>query len=157
MQNPQDDIWKRRLVAALAALLVAYSAHALTSMILIFLEESGLLTGGAFMPVLLTIQAVIFGMALIWQLKMPNLARSFESAALVAAAFLLLAIPAVMLVALRPGAGDTSPDQGAGAAGFFMVIIFGGFYGLQGLVLLIAGLVLRRRRKDAEPARPTAL
>lgn len=151
MQNPQDDLWKRRLAAAAAALLVAYAAHPLTSFALLMLEGFGVVLGGAFMPIQLTVQAVVFGLALVWQLKMPSISRSFESAALCAGICMLLAIPAVILLAFVEVAKDTSVDQGGATASFFMVIIFGGYYGIQGLALLIAGLVMRKRRKNAPP------
>lgn len=148
MQNPQDDIWKPRLIAAAAALLVAYSVHPITSVLLMALEEFGLEIGGAFMPALLVLQAIVFGLALLWLLKTPDTAHKFERATLWTGICLLMLIPLLIGLMFLEAASDNSPDQGGAVAGFFMVIIFGGFYGVQGIALLITSFVLRKRRKE---------
>lgn len=149
MQDRQASLWKKWLAAAGAAVLIAYSAYPLISYLLLWVDEYGVGFGNALMPVLLSIQALIFVLALFWQSKRPSISQNFETATLCAGALLLLAVAALFIIVLLEAAADTSLDQSGATAGFFMLVIFGGYYSFQAVVLLIVGYVLRRRRVAA--------
>ncbi len=149
MQAPENNPWQRRLVAIAAAFLICYAAHGLTSTLLLIPESFGMDLGNAFMPIFLGLQCVIFLLALLWQLKITEPLRNFETATFSAGILLLLVVPVLIAIAVIEARHDTSPDRGAATAAFFMLIIFGGFYALQGIVAFAISFVLRKRRQAA--------
>lgn len=149
MQDQPPNPWKKRLSALGAALVVGYSSHYLTSVLLVAADEAGSGVGNAFMPVLFGVQCLIVVIALIWQLKIADRLRNYETAAFCSAIFLLAAVLALILIAVATASGDSSIDHGASVAAFFMVVIFGGFYAIQAIVFAVIGFALRKRRLSA--------
>lgn len=132
------------------AILIAYAAAPVGSSILIATEEWAGLSKGIGSKVVMAIPAIAFVVSLIWLSRMPSIQRRIGNGLKAAGILLLLSLPVLIVVAIVENMQPTvAADHGAGTAALFMVFIFGGAYGLMGLVLLIAGIFMLRRERRA--------
>ncbi|ARO13857.1 hypothetical protein BVG79_00505 [Ketogulonicigenium robustum] len=124
------------------AVLIAYAASPLTSA----LVAAASLTASAdigLIPVVV-IQLIALIAALIWLARISGTTLRISRGLIATGALFLLALPAVIITALVGAALANDGDPGGPAAAVFMVIIFGGFYGLIGAGFIFGGLSLRK-------------
>jgi len=132
------------------AILIAYAASPVGSAVLIATEKWAGLSNGIGAKLVMAVPAIAFVLSLIWLSKMSTLVRRIGNALKTAGILLLLSLPVLIVVAIvenmKPEVGG---EHGAGTAAVYLVFLFGGAYGIVGLVLLVAGIVTLRRERRA--------
>lgn len=133
------------LSALLPALVIAYAIGPLLSCVLMLFEGAESLSRINIVPLIVGAQAVTF-VAATWLLRrIPGLWLRIGTGLQRAGWLLLATLPVLILLTILIARQDTSLDSGAATAGFFMLIIFGGYYGLQGAILLGIGALAKGR------------
>lgn len=132
------------------AILISYAASPVGSAVLIAIEEWAGLPKGIGSKAVTAVPAIAFVLSLIWLSRMSTIYRRIGNALKTAGILLLLSLPVLIVVAIvenmKP---DVGGDHGAGTAAVYLVFLFGGAYGIVGLVLLVAGVVMLRRERRA--------
>lgn len=136
---------KKWVSIVLLAALAGYAASPPMSVGLAMLEDGGLPSPVGIMPAILGVQAATCVAALVWLAREADFWTRISKGLRLAGWLLVAALAALVVLTIKNAMTDTSPDQGAATASFFMLIIFGGYYGIQGLILLIAGHWAKRR------------
>lgn len=133
------------LSAIVTAAVTAYAFGTLLSCVLVVLETLQATPRIDVMWLLIGGQVVIL-VVTTWFLRRINGIWRRVGIGLQRAGWLLIAtFPVLLLGTLIIARFDDSPDSGAATAGFFMLVIFGLYYVLQGAVLLGLGAFLKRR------------
>lgn len=136
------------------ALLTAYAAHPLLTLLLQVAEELGQPLGRAFMPLMLGAMATVLVVAGVMLVRRANALLRVEAGCRWSGILMLLTIPVMVLIVWLEASSASGGDQGGATAAFFMLLIFGGYYAIFGGGLLLVAAILRRRRLDAPRARP---
>ncbi|QEI08512.1 hypothetical protein FXN63_23740 [Pigmentiphaga aceris] len=136
-------IWAGTLALAF---LIAYAANPVVSTLLLAADRWGGMPPSG-MKFISVVQVVVFALSLFWLLRMARLQQRIGNGLKTAGILFLLSLPAMIVIAIVENTQATSGDHGSAAAAFFMVLIFGGAYGVIGAALLIGGIVIARRDK----------
>ncbi len=140
-------IWACNIVLAI---MIAYAAVPVGSSILIATEEWAGLSQGIGSKAVNAIPGIAFVVSLIWLSRMPTIQWRIGNGLKTAGILLLSSLPVLMVVAIVENMQPAvAGDHGAGTAAVYMVFLFGGAYGILGLCLLIAGIVMLRRERRA--------
>jgi hypothetical protein len=132
------------------AILISYASTPVGSSVLIATEEWAGLQQGIGSKAVMAIPTIAFVVSLIWLSRMATIQRRIGNGLKAAGMLLLLSLPVLIIVAIVENMQPAGPDHGAGTAAIYLVFLFGGAYGILGLVLLIAGIfTLRRERRAA--------
>jgi len=75
---------------------------------------------------------------------MASLRAQIGKACIWCGGLLLSTLPLLVLIVMAAMPMDGRHDHGSGAAAGFMLLIFGGYHGIIGGLMLILGLMLRR-------------
>lgn len=137
-------------LSAILALPVALASQAMISLLLGMIDPESEHLGKYIIYVVLAVQLVIWALTTLHLAKFSAILRKVECVMIWAGLVLVATIPLIFGIMMIEAHTDTSPDKGGAVAAFFMLILFGGAYGGIGMILLIAGFMLRRNRKSAE-------
>lgn len=127
------------------AFLIAYAISPPASTLLLLADQLGGWTSDIGMPAVLALQLAAFALSLIWLSRMRSMNQRIGNGLKTAGILLLLPLPMMILFVALQAAQETGAEQGSATAAFFMLMIFGGAYGVLGLGLLIGGIVTARR------------
>ena len=135
------------------ALLTAYSASPLLTMLFQVAEEVTQSLGRALMPLMLAGLATVFVVAGMILARRATVLQRIEAGCLWSGLLMVLTIPVMALIVWLEASGNSGGDQGGATAAFFMLVIFGGYYMMFGGGLLVVAAILRRRRNHFGAAR----
>ena len=147
--HPPRTALVRWLSALVMAALVAWAAQPALSILLVAIEGVAPLDGRFFMPILSGLLLAVMLAALRYQLRLTSLWAQIARACIWCGALLLSTLPLLILILMAEMPMDGRQDQGSGAAAGFMLLIFGGYHGIIGGLLLVLGLLLRRQADGA--------
>lgn len=141
----KDTVAKWASVIAMA-MLTAYSAHPLLTILLQVADDLTQSIDKVFMPLMIGGLGAVFVVAALRLAPKVGVLLRIELGCRWSGILMWLTIPLMIAMVFIVSAQETGADQGGATAAFFMLLIFGGYYAIVGSVLLFASEVLRRRR-----------